>query len=178
MLSVFHVYYSKYFVLLYDTYKILLSLLCLFQNVVPSVKSTKICTLFAWYKSKFIYNVARTHIHVSRNQNNLHVQTSNFDWGVRFWFLPLLQLLGITEWNSEILLPLVSAVNLVLISNATNHDLITPSFETNICTIKNCVLIYFITATMGFLLVIAQLWVFLKEVKINKGYILYRMPIN
>lgn len=45
MLSMLNVDYSTYiFVLLYGTYKILLSLLCLFQSVVPSVISTNICT--------------------------------------------------------------------------------------------------------------------------------------
>lgn len=45
MLSMLNVDYSTYiFVLLYGTYKILLSLLCLSQSVVPSVISTNICT--------------------------------------------------------------------------------------------------------------------------------------
>lgn len=116
MLRVYDSTYINYksFILLYDTYKSLLSLLCLFQNVVPSVTSVIHHKINKYSKCS---SEQLTILHSTcmwRNKNNLHVQSSKFDCGVHFLCLPFLQLHGITERNSEILLPLVvNAFNLL-----------------------------------------------------------------
>lgn len=96
------------FILLYDTYKSLLSLLCLFQNVVPSVTSVIHHKINKYSKCSSEQLTILHSTCMRRNQNNVHVQSSNF------LCLPFLRLHCIIERNSEILLPLVvNAFNLL-----------------------------------------------------------------
>lgn len=109
-----HILIMISFILLYDTYKSLLSLLCLFQNVVPSVTSVIHHKINKYSKCS---SEQLTILHSTcmwRNQNNVHVKSSKFDCGVHFLCLPFLRLHCIIERNSEILLPLVvNAFNLL-----------------------------------------------------------------